>query len=337
MTVLRLRGGGEDWRMPPAFGWRTVVLVVLAVAVLGWTGGRLEMDRAAVMTGEAVAAAAGAPVDSQVARGIGSLASQLWPPVLAERTEIARIADFDPARLPLFAYVETEDFVERRLDPVSLQMVDAPVRRDVLVEPFGYVVKVAIKLLETVEIALWGTLLGVVLGFPLAVLGASGMTPHPAFRVASRGVVALLRAIPELILALFLVLAFGFGPIAGVLALALHGAGFLGKFYAEDMENADKAPQEALEALGANRLKVLRYAVMPQVLPQYVAYTLYVLDRNVRMATVIGLVGAGGVGQELKGRYDLYQYGHVATVLIAIFLLVFVLDHVSSRIRKTLL
>lgn len=337
MTVLRLPGASDTWSMPPAFGWRTILVAALAVTVLGWTGKRLEMDRAAVMTGEAVAAAVGAPVDSQVARGVARLADQFWPPVLEERTDVSRIRDFDPGRLPPFAGIEREESVEQRVDPETLAMVEVKVRKDVLVEPLGYVWRVAVKLLETVEIALWGAVLAVVIGFPLAVLGASNMAPHPAVRTFSRGVVALLRAVPELIVALLLVLAYGFGPIAGVLALALHGAGFLGKFYADDMEGADRAPQEALAALGAGRLKVLRYAIVPQVLPQYVAYTLYVLDRNVRMATVIGLVGAGGVGQELKGRYDLYQYGHVATVLIAIFMLVFALDQLSSRIRKTLL
>lgn len=337
MTVHRLPAVGETWSMPPAFGWRTILVVLLALAVLGWTGQRLEMDRAAVMTGEAIAAATGAPVDSQVARGMARLADQFWPPVLEERTEVARISGFDPARLPPFSRIETERVVEQRVDPETLAMQDVVVQRDVLVEPFGYAARIGVKLLETVEIALWGAFLAVVLGFPLAVLGASNMTPHPLVRAASRGAVALLRAVPELIVALLLVLAYGFGPIAGVLALALHSAGFLGKFFAEDMENSDRAPQEALAALGAGRLKVLRYAVIPQVLPQYVAYTLYVLDRNVRMATVIGLVGAGGVGQELKGRYDLYQYGHVATVLIAIFVLVFALDQLSSRIRRGLL
>ncbi|MEJ1960792.1 MAG: ABC transporter permease subunit [Gammaproteobacteria bacterium] len=88
-------------------------------------------------------------------------------------------------------------------------------------------------------------------------------------------------------------LAFGFGPIAGVLALGIHAAGFLGKFYAEDIENADDKPQEALRAIGANKVKTLWTAVIPQVIPQYIAYTLYILDRNVRMATVIGIVGCG--------------------------------------------
>jgi phosphonate transport system permease protein len=123
------------------------------------------------------------------------------------------------------------------------------------------------------------------------------------------------------------------GPIAGILALGLHAAGFLGKFYADDIEHADDKPQQALRAIGANRVKVLAAAVLPQVMPQYIAYTLYILDRNVRMATIVGIVGAGGIGQELKGRYDIFNYGHVGTILVVIFITVFLLDQVSARIR----
>lgn len=213
-------------------------------------------------------------------------------------------------------------------------MVARTTRRDMLVEPVGYLRQVAIKLIETMEIALWGTLLAILIGSPLAFFGARNLSPHPLLVTLSRAIVSFLRAIPELISALFFVLAYGFGPIAGVLALALHAAGFLGKFYAEDIENADSGAQEALRAIGANRLKRLRYAILPQVLPQYVAYTFYILDRNLRMATVIGLVGAGGIGLELKGRYDLYQYAHVGTVLIAIFIVVFALDQLSSWVRR---
>jgi phosphonate transport system permease protein len=105
----------------------------------------------------------------------------------------------------------------------------------------------------------------------------------------------------------------------------------------EDIENADKGPQEALFAVGANKLKVLWFGVLPQVLPQYVAYTLYILDRNVRMATVIGIVGAGGIGQELKGRYEMFNYGHVTTILIVLFITVFLLDRLSALLRKKLI
>ena len=196
---------------------------------------------------------------------------------------------------------------------------------------------VFVKMVQTVEIAIWGTLLSVLLSIPLAYLAARNYTPSRFTYTLARGSISLLRSAPELIVALFLVLAYGFGPIAGVLALGLHAAGFLGKFYAEDIENADKKSQEALEAIGAGKLKTLWYGVLPQVLPQYIAYTLYILDRNIRMATVIGLVGAGGIGQELKGRFDMFQYDHVATILIAIFIVVFLLDQFSARLRARLI
>jgi phosphonate transport system permease protein len=193
---------------------------------------------------------------------------------------------------------------------------------------------VAAKLVETLQIALWGTLLAVVISAPLAFLSARNLTVGRFAHAAARAVVGWLRAVPELVSALFLVMAYGFGPIAGVLALAFHGAGFLGKFYAEDIENADPRPQEALRAMGAGRLKVLHYAILPNVLPQYIAYTLYVLDRNVRTATVIGIVGAGGIGQELKGRFDMFNYQHVGTILIAIFVMVLVIDQLAARLRR---
>src|SRR5690606_15110786 len=133
----------------------------------------------------------------------------------------------------------------------TMSMTSRTTQREVLVEPFGYLGQVAVKLIETLEIALWGTLLAILIGAPLAFLGARNLSPHPILVTLSRAIVSLLRTVPELISALFFVLAYGFGPIAGVLALALHAAGFLGKFYAEDIENADTGPQEALRAIGA--------------------------------------------------------------------------------------
>lgn len=320
------------WRYPQPYGWRTVAIAVVALVLLGVTGKRVEIDRAAVMTAQAVVGH-----DSQVARGLGGVMGQLWRLQLDERTDVSRLEHFDRARLPLFARLETETVHTEKLNPDTLQLDDVVERREVLVQPFGYVLRVGLKLLETLEIALWGTVLAVIAGLPLALLSARNLTPSPTVALASRTLVGLFRAVPELISALFLVLAYGFGPIAGVLALTIHSAGFLGKFYAEDIENADKGPQEALTAIGAGRLKVFRHAILPQVLPQYIAYTVYILDRNVRMATVIGLVGAGGIGQELKGRYDMYNYGHVGTILLAIFLLVLALDQLSGRMRKAVL
>lgn len=327
------RPAGE-WNFPKPFGWKTMLVAIVAILILFRTGADVDIGRAVIQSGKGIAAGAGLASDSQVARGFGAIFGQMLPPQISTATETARIEGFDPDRLPLLAHIETQTVTIRSLDPETMRMVDRSIQREVLVEPFGYLRLVIAKLVETLEIALWGTLLAMLIGAPLAFFGARNLSPHPLLVTISRAIVSLLRAIPELISALFFVLAYGFGPIAGVLALALHAAGFLGKFYAEDIENADAGPQEALRAIGCNRLKLLRHAILPQVAPQYVAYTLYILDRNVRMASVIGLVGAGGIGLELKGRYDLYQYAHVGTILIAIFILVFTLDQLSSWIRR---
>lgn len=324
----------SEWVLPRPFGVRSLVVLCLVVVAGFFAGQRVEMGRMLSLTGEGVLAAVGLREQSQVLAGLGTIARSLFPPQLSERTEVSRIEGFDRDRLPWFSHLETETSRQPKLDPRTLRMEEVVEQREVLVEPLGYLRHVAVKMLETFEIAIWATLLAIVLSAPLAWCSARNYTPNRLAYTLARGVVGLFRAVPELVSALFLVLAYGFGPIAGVLALALHSAGFLGKFYAEDIETADDRPQEALRAIGASRLEVMRYAVLPQVMPQFIAYTLYVLDRNVRMATVVGLVGAGGIGQELKGRYDMYNYAHVGTVLIAIFLTVLVLDRVAARLRS---
>ncbi|MCS6854915.1 MAG: phosphonate ABC transporter, permease protein PhnE [Elioraea sp.] len=321
----------------PPYGWRTVLLILLLVPLALWSSARTDLDRAGVEVGRFVAASLGAAEESQIGKGLGGALARMWPPQISEREEVARLGGIDRERMPFLARIELEERIDRRLDPGSLRFVEHIERREVLVEPLGYLFVVLGKLAETIEIALWATVLAVLLSLPLAVSGAANYAPNRALYLASRAAVSLLRAVPELISALFLVLAFGFGPAAGVIALALHSAGFLGKFFAEDIENADRKPQEAMEAIGAGRLRTLWVAVLPQVLPQYVAYVLYILDRNLRMAAVVGLVGAGGIGQELKGRWDMFQYGHVSTILIAIFLAVLALDQVSARLRARLI
>jgi phosphonate transport system permease protein len=325
---------GSTWRLDPPYGARSVLIVILAALLLWHTGQRVEMDRMVALTADGVLAAVGLKEHAQVASGFAKITTSLFPLQISERTETARIENFDQSNLPWFAHLETVEQTEQRLNPTTLAMEASVTTREYLVEPVGYLKHILLKMIETLEIALWGTILAVILSIPLAFYGARNYTPNRFAYVASRSTVSLFRAIPELVSALFLVLAYGFGPIAGVLALGVHAAGFLGKFYGEDIENADDKPQEALRAIGANKAKVLWFAVLPQVMPQYIAYTLYILDRNVRMATVVGLVGAGGIGQELKGRYDIYNYGHVGTILLVIFLTVFLLDQISARLRS---
>jgi phosphonate transport system permease protein len=330
-------GSTLHWQLGVPYNYKHVLLLLALIALLIVTGQRTQMDRMVMMTGEAVGHLLGVVDESQVVRGLSRVGESMWPPVLATSEEVARLPELDRNDLPWLARIEVQQRVEQRLNPETLQMEAHTETVEVLVEPLGYVWTVLVKMIETLEIALWGTLLSVLLSAPLAYFAARNYSPNRFTYTTARAVISFLRSMPELIVALFLVLAYGFGPIAGVLALGLHAAGFLGKFYAEDIENADKKPQEALEAIGAGRLKTLWYAVLPQVLPQYVAYTTYILDRNLRMATVVGLVGAGGIGQELKGRFDMFQYGHVMTILIAIFLFVFVLDQLQARLRARLM
>ena len=327
----------DAWALRPPFASRTLALVLAAVICLGLSAKRVELDRLAALTGEWAASVVGLRATSQVGQGLGRIVETLFPLQIGERTEIGRIENFDPARLPWLSRIERQETREVRVNRQTLATEVHVETHEYLVEPIGYLQRVAIKLLETLEIAVWGTLLAVALSVPLAYCGARNYAPAPAAYAIARASVSMLRAVPEMISALFLVLAVGFGPIAGILALGFHAAGFLGKFYAEDVENADKGPQEALRAIGASPLKVLWFAVLPQVLPQYIAYTLYILDRNVRMATVIGIVGAGGIGQELKGRYDMFNYGHVSTILLGMFITVFLLDQISARLRARLI
>lgn len=326
-----------EWRVKPTFGWRTVLAVIAAFLLLSVSAQRMELHRLSGQLGEFLQAGVGLKESSQIGRGIGSVTQQMYPIAISQRTPVSLIDNFDSAHLPLFSHLKTELVEEAALDPETMEMTTRAVEKTFLVEPVGYLAFTLGKMLETVEMAIWASLFAILMSLPLAWVAARNFTPHPAFYVLARSFISFLRAVPELISALFLVLAFGFGAIAGILALALHSVGFLAKFFAEEIEAADKVPQDAVRATGAGDLAVLRLAVLPQVLPSYTALTFYILDRNIRMGTVIGLVGAGGIGQELKGRYDMFQYDHVATILLIIFLSVLALDAMAAKLRRKLI
>jgi phosphonate transport system permease protein len=326
-----------EWALRRPFDRRALALALAVCLLLGVSARRTEIPRMVAMTGEWIAAGLGLRPSSQLGKGFGRFASNAWPPKISEETAVARYQGFDRAHLPFLAHVERRETKTARFDFDRNAMVETTGAEEVVVEPFGYLTYVLSKMLESLEMALWGTLLGLAAGVPLAYFGARGYAPGRVAYALARTISGFFRAVPELVSALVLVLGFGFGPTAGVLALGLHSAGFFGKFFADDAENADRAPQDALFAVGANRLKVLRFAVLPQVLPQYVAYTQYILERNVRTATVIGVVGAGGIGIELKGRFDMFQFERVSTILLVIFLTVMLLERLSQRLRGRLI
>ena len=192
-------------------------------------------------------------------------------------------------------------------------------------------------LLETVQIAAWGTLFGVLLALPLAWLGASNLSPNRLVFYLTRQIFNVARGINEIIFALVFVAAVGLGPFAGILALSIHGAGMLGKFFAEQIEQADPGPIEALRATGANAMHTLVFGVLPQVLPGWIASTLYRLEVNLRTSTILGMVGAGGIGFELISSLKLFQYQDTAVCVLVILALVMITDFFSSRLRSKVL
>ena len=324
----------DVWKPKPLFGLRTILISLLVVFGLSVSADRMEIDTFFAETLGFARQVFGLKDTSQIGQSVERIASEMFPVTLAERTPVGEISGFDEARLPAFSHIETSMREISRINPETLQLETQLVEERVLVERFGYLFFLLGKMMETVEIGIWATLFAILTSLPIAVLGSRNFTPHRSIYLVIRSGVSFLRAVPELISALFLVLCFGFGPVAGILALGLHGIGFLGKFFAEEIEGSDPKPQESLRALGASPLHVLRLGVFPQILPALIGLSIYILDRNIRMATVVGLVGAGGIGQELRGRYDLFEYDRVGTALILIFAVVLLLDLASAHIRK---
>lgn len=189
-------------------------------------------------------------------------------------------------------------------------------------------------LLDTLAMSIAGTALAVSLSFPLAFLAAHNTSPHPAIYHLARIVLNGLRSIPELIMGIIFVAAVGFGALPGVLALGLHSIGMVGKFFAEAIEHVDEAPIEAARAAGASPMQVLWHAVLPQVLPQFADVSIYRWEYNFRASTVMGMVGAGGIGFELMGALRIMQYQEVSAILLVILLMVTLVDSLSGRLRK---
>lgn len=189
---------------------------------------------------------------------------------------------------------------------------------------------------ETVDIAIFGTVAGFVLAVPVAILSASNVSPARPLYYASRALVGFLRAVPELVWALVFVAAVGLGPFAGALALVFHTVGMLGRMLAEVIEEMDMGPVEALTLTGASRLQVFTHAVVPGVLPSLLGISLYRFDENLRSSVLLGFVGAGGIGFQLVSAMSLFQYRDVSLQIIVILVLVLGAERFSAWLRKRL-
>ena len=194
-----------------------------------------------------------------------------------------------------------------------------------------------LKLLgETLLISYVGTLVGATVAFALNFFAAQNTSPNPWLRFLVRRLLEFARTVPGIVFALIFVIAFGLGPMAGVLAIAIHSAGALGKLFSEIVENADMKPFEGVRSTGASWLSCMRFAVLPQVSAGYASYALLGFEINVREASVMGFVGAGGIGQELVVAIRKFYYSDVSAILITIIITVFVIDIATGWLRGKL-
>lgn len=189
------------------------------------------------------------------------------------------------------------------------------------------------EMVLTVQIAVWGTSLAVVASIPLGILCSNNMVPWWVYQPVRRLMDAC-RAINELVFAVLFVVAVGLGPFAGVMALFIHTTGILAKLFSEAVEAIDPRPVEGIRATGASKLQEIVYGVIPQVLPLWMSFSLYRFESNVRSATVLGLVGAGGIGQVLFESIRGFYYAETAAILIVVVLTVTAVDLVSQQLRK---
>lgn len=188
-------------------------------------------------------------------------------------------------------------------------------------------------MIESVTMTLTSTLAGILLAIPLGIGAARNLAPSPVY-YASRAFIAVSRSLQEIILAILLVAMVGFGPLAGFLTLTIATVGFMAKLLAEDIEDVDPAPLEAIRATGAAWWPWLNYAVQPQVMPRLIGLSLYRLDINFRESGVIGIVGAGGIGATLNTAIDRYDFDDAAAILLLIIAIVMVAEYSSSQVRR---
>ncbi len=233
-----------------------------------------------------------------------------------------------------------------RMFPPAFEMVDETLQTPPI--PLGFVTipriglanvtfpfpEILYAVVQTIQIAIVGTVFAIILSIPFALLAARNIAPHPLVYQTTRMLLNANRAVPDIIFALVFVAAVGLGPFGGVMALAIGSIGFMAKVFAEAIEAIDPEQVKAIRATGANRWQVISYAVLPQAMPLVLSYALLLFESNVRSATILGLVGAGGVGFVLSKYMALFQYDLLLGALIFIVLMVTLVDRFSDIVRR---
>ncbi|MBP1923593.1 phosphonate transport system permease protein [Halorubrum alkaliphilum] len=188
-------------------------------------------------------------------------------------------------------------------------------------------------MVETIAMSIVATVVGVIISIPIAVMAAENLVPKPVY-IIGRTIVSVSRALHELVVGIIVVVGFGFGALAGVVALVWATPGFLAKLIAEDLEDIDPAQIDAIRSTGASPLQVMLFGVAPQVMPRLIGLTIYRWDINVRAATILGVVGAGGIGNVLVRSFDRYDYQYSLAIILAIIAVVLVGEAVSAIARR---
>ena len=201
---------------------------------------------------------------------------------------------------------------------------------------WGFLPETAEPMLETFQMAVIATAIGCAVALPLAFIASRLTTPNRVAFALDRSLLNVIRAIPDILYALIFVSAVSIGPLAGILALVLFNIGVVAKLLSETVDGIDPGPIEAARASGAGRTQIVATSVLPQVLPNYVAYSLYTFELNIRASTVIGIVGAGGIGNVLNTQLKFFNYTNVAVVIVELFVFVFVIELISIALRRRL-
>ena len=201
----------------------------------------------------------------------------------------------------------------------------------------GTLARLGWKMLETLQIAFAGAVIGVIVSVPVALLAARELIAGNWINQIVRTVLGFIRSVPDIAWALVFVVAVGLGPFAGMLAIAVDTIGFCGRFFADDMEAADKGPSESLTGAGARRIDVVACATIPAAMPAFISTSLFALEKAVRSSTILGLVGAGGIGIELKVGFDLFDYPTAMTVILMIAVVVILIEQLSGWARTRII
>lgn len=202
---------------------------------------------------------------------------------------------------------------------------------------FAYAKRLFLPMVETIQISFVGTIIGSFFAIPIAVFSARNFSTNKFIGIFFRSFLSLFRTIPALVFAAFFASVFGFGSFSGMMALSVFTVGLVAKLTYEAIENIDAGPLEALTAAGAGKGAILRYAIIPQVLPQFLSYVLYSFEINIRASAVLGYVGAGGIGEYYDRTLSFLKYDKAGTIVLLTFFVILAIDLISSRLRQRLI